>query len=510
MRSEATARNLSDDPRARNESELIEAMGKFFANPYGFVMFAYHDYWEEVRKTDPTAGPDKWQTEVLLEIGKQVEARIKGESPETAIMIAVRSGHGPGKTALSAWINHWFISTRPHPQSVTTANTRTQLETKTWRELAVWWKRSVHRHWFNWTFTKFYNVAHPETWFAAGIPWTREKAEAFAGTHEKHVLYIFDEASLIPDEIWETAQGAMTTPGVMWFVFGNPTRNTGRFKECWGKFRHRWKGFQVDSRTAKMTNKAELEQWIEDYGEDSDFVRVRVTGDFPRASSLQFIPEDLIKLAFERHVSVDPAAFRDAPIILGVDVAREGDDQTVIAARQGIYVHPQIQKFRIPDLMRVASLVAEAIRKWTPAATCIDAIGLGAGVVDRLRQLGYSIVSVKASETAIDDRKYTNRRAELWAGYKTWLEEGGCLPEDDELRQDSIGIEYGYDAKERLVMEKKPDMKRRGLASPDIAEAILQTFGVRLGPSPIESWGDRRPKAETEYDPFSEMYDPIM
>ena len=512
----AVQQEIQEDPSERAESQLIQAMGKFFANPYGFVLFAYHDYWEKLRQQDPgqvlgagpDAGPDEWQTEVLLAIGAEVESAIKGER-KTAIRIAVKSGHGPGKTAVMAWLNHWFLSTRPHPQSVVTANTKTQLESKTWRELAIWWKRSVHEHWFDHRATKFYLRAHPKTWFSEAVPWSKERPEAFMGTHEKYVLMLFDEASAVDDSIWEAAEGAMTTPGAMWIVFGNPTRNIGKFKECWGVQRNRWKSFTVNSLNAKMSNKEELNDWIQTYGENSDFCRVKVFGDFPSTSSLQFIGEDLVLQAFQRHTEAeaDPAIFRNAPIILGVDIARHGDDKTVIVPRQGVYLHP-IVKFQVPDLMKVANLIAEKIRKYTPAATCVDAGGMGRGVIDKLRQMGYRVTPVDSAGTAVNEVKYANRRAELWDSYRSWLKEGGAVPEDKELLADSTGIEYGFDRKDRLLMEKKELMKKRGLASPDIADAICQTFAVILGPDVREDSGRIQKRAIIDYDEFAEMPDP--
>ena len=130
------------------------------------------------------------------------------------------------------------MSTRPHPQIVVTANTREQLLKKTFRELSVWHKLLINTGWFTWTATKFYHNDHPETWFAAAVPWSAERPESFAGTHAEHVMLLFDEASGIHDVIWEVAEGAMTTAGAAWLVFGNPTRNTGRFRECFGKFAH--------------------------------------------------------------------------------------------------------------------------------------------------------------------------------------------------------------------------------------------------------------------------------
>ena len=254
------------------------------------------------------AGPDVWQTALLRTIGDHLS------SSRESLRLAVASGHGIGKSALAAWLILWFIATRPQPQIVVTANTGSQLATKTWRELAKWLNMSVCSEAYHWTATRLYHKLFQATWFAAAVPWRADRPEAFAGTHEQHVLVLMDEASAIDDVIWETTEGAMTTQGSLWIAFGNPTRATGRFRECFdgGRFAHRWKTFKVDSRTAKMADQKQIGNWITDYGEDSDFVRVRVRGEFPRQAVGQFISEEDIKNAESRVADRrPPAANRD-------------------------------------------------------------------------------------------------------------------------------------------------------------------------------------------------------
>jgi hypothetical protein len=419
---------------------------------------------------DGESGPDTWQRDVLLRLETQLS------TSEQPLHLAVASGHGVGKSALVAWIVLWFLSTRPHAQVVVSSNTKVQLDTKTWRELAKWHKLGKIADWFRWTSTRFYHAEHPETWFAAAIPWSKDRPEAFAGTHEQHVLMIFDEASAIDDVIWETASGAMTTPRAMWLAFGNPTRNTGRFKQCFpgGRFAHRWQTLQVDSRTAKKANQAQIQQWIEDYGEDSDFSRVRIKGTFPRTSSLQFIGEDLIQLAQSRFA--DAIAYDWAPRIIGCDIARFGDDATVILVRQGNRLL-ETAVYRQKSTTEVAGLVAHAITSYEPSAVFVDQVGIGSGVVDQLQALGHRVIGVNAGESASEPTRFRNLRAEMWSKLRDWLRESGCLdPQDIELAAQLMGLEYGYDISERLQLEKKEDLKSRGLASPDIADALALTF----------------------------------
>lgn len=374
-------------------------------------------------------------------------------------------------TALVSWLILWFISTRSHPQIVVTARTRDQLIKKTWRELALWHKMAINRHWFTWTATKFYHTAHPETWFAGAIPWSAENSESFAGTHSKYVLLIYDEASSIDDIIWEVTEGAMTTDNAIWAVFGNPTRNTGRFRECFGSFKHRWIRFHVDSRESMMANQEQLRQWIEDYGDDSDFVRVRIKGEFPRAGTSQFIATDLVERAMNNHPPLDPHTIK----VLSVDVARFGDDQTVITRRQGNVVFPQ-RKFRGLDTMQVAAMVAEEMDDWQPDATFIDGTGLGAGVVDRLNSLNRRVLDVQAGSSANDKLKYANKRAEMWGRMLDWLKTDVGLPKDKDLLASLTGLEYGHNAAMAVQLEKKADMKSRGLASPDEADSLALGF----------------------------------
>lgn len=455
------------------ERELADDIGQFYNDPYGYVMYAFPWGKGELEEFD---GPDMWQAQQLIGIGERID-----EDPEAVIREATASGHGIGKSAEVAWIILWAMSTRPHLNGVITANTTTQLNTKTWRELALWHKRAINKHWFKWTATKFFHVEHPETWFVAAVPNTEHNSEAFAGLHAKYVLVMYDEASGIPDIIWEVTEGAMTTPRAMWFVYGNPTKNTGRFRECFHTQQHRWTTRQIDSRDCKMTNKEVLEDWINTYGEDSDFARVRIKGQFPRAGSMQFIEAHIVDYCMMFEAEYE--SYYLLPIVLGVDVARYGDDKTVICVRQGRKVL-EMRKFRELDTMEVASQVAFAIREFSPKVTFVDEVGIGAGVVDRLRQLGFDIVGVNAGVKPYEEETYYNKRAEMWDRMRIWLKSGADIPHDTELRTALIGLEYGFtDAKtgELLRLERKQDMKKRGLDSPDEGDALAMTFAEEIG-----------------------------
>jgi hypothetical protein len=454
----------------------ISKIASYGTNPLRYVQSAFA--WGEGELAGHN-GPDAWQEKVLTAIGEH----LTSPTSHRALRLAVASGHGVGKSALIAWLILWAMSTRPHLTGVLTANTRNQLETKTWRELALWHGRVANRHWFTMTASRIASVTHPDTWFVAAVPWSKDRPEAFAGLHGKYVLMLYDEASAIADPIWEVTEGAMTTPGALWFAFGNPTRTRGRFRECFGRGRNRWRTFQVDARNARLASREQIDDWIADYGEDSDFVRVRVKGEFPRIGSTQFIPPALVDAARARR------SLGEGALVMGIDVARFGDDQTVFLFRQGEAVK-HIQRFRGLDTMQVAARAGEEIVKRRPHAVFVDGIGVGSGVVDRLRQLGFIVCDVNAGAAASNARMYANRRVEMWGKMRDWLRAGGCLPRDDAaLADDLTAPEFSFDSTNRIALERKQDLRARGLASPDAADALALTFAEPVWPDqlPIEA-----------------------
>lgn len=471
---------------------LASDIGSFTADPLSFVLYAFP--WGKGALSD-FSGPDTWQVDVLTDIGTALQS---GANAGQAIRMAVASGHGIGKSALVAWVILWAMSTCPDTRGVVTANTESQLKGKTWAELAKWHRMCICGSWFDCTATALISKApgREKTWRIDMVPWSERNTEAFAGLHNKgrRVLLVFDEASAIPDVIWEVSEGALTDADteILWCCFGNPTRNTGRFRECFGRYSHRWNTKRVDSRTAAMTNKVLLQSWVDDYGEDSDFVRVRVKGEFPRAGSSQFISSDVVALAKGRQLS--PGTYSHAPRIMALDVARFGEDASVITKRQGLYCAPQII-YRSIDLMTLAGIVAKEIQAWQPSAVFVDGVGIGAGVVDRLRQLGFDITDAQAGAQALNPAKYRNRRAEMWGLMRDWLEQG-AIPDDSALCDDLTSVEYGFTPTDAIQLERKEDMKKRGLASPDRADSLALTFYA-----PVATLSAHAPrKANTAYN----------
>ena len=302
--------------------------------------------------------------------------------------------------------------------------------------------------------------AHERLWRTDAIAWSENNTQAFAGLHNKgkRIVVIYDEASAISDKIWEVTEGALTDEQteIIWLAFGNPTRNTGRFRECFGRYRHRWITKQIDSRTVDGTNKEQIDKWISDYGEDSDFCRVRVRGEFPRAGSAQFIAGDIVANARNRNIAAEGHK------VLSVDVARFGDDQTILGIRQG-YKLRVVAKLRGLDTMQVAHRVMEVIRNERPRTTIIDGDGIGAGVVDCIRHEMRDwyqahprerLHEFHGGEGPADSSMYFNRRAEVWGMMREWLKEGD-IPDDPELAADLTGPDTSFRARIRSSLRRK-------------------------------------------------------
>ena len=461
------------------EAKLQESIAQFVDDPLGFVLFAFP--WGEGELEGQM--PDTWQAELLEDI-----RRLLQEDYEEVQQHARASGHGIGKSALVAMLILWQMSCRPHVAGVVTANTQSQLKSKTWRELAIWHQRAINAHWFKWTATRFQHVDHGETWGFDAIPWTEHNSEAFAGLHAKYVCVIFDEASAIVDKIWEVTEGAMTTARAMWFCFGNPTKNTGRFRECFGKNRHRWHGRQIDSRTCRMTNKQKLAQWAEDHDEDSDFMRIRVRGEFPRYGTNQLISSESVHNARTADMPLEEYVF--FPKVIGVDVARFGQDESVIVVRQGRKVLHKKEYMGLNNV-QLAARVAEVWREICngEATMFIDEVGVGSGVLDSLTHMGYPAIGVNAGTVAQESKLYFNKRAEIWGRMSKWFAEGADIPDDPMMADQLTALEYGYDPKERIKLERKEDLKDRmpEIGSPDRAEALALTFAEIISPATMDT-----------------------
>jgi len=495
---------LDNQLRVSVENQLADDLAQFYADPLGFVMYAYP--WDNdpsiqlVKLEEPWSwrfdceyGPDRWACELLDRIGQQVrDNKFDGTKAVQAIQEAISSGHGIGKSAMTGWLVNWIMSTRPHAQGTVTANTGTQLETKTWAQIAKWTKMSVTAHWFSVSMgrgsMKMVHKEHPASWFCTAQTCREENSEAFAGQHAANStsFYINDEASAIPEKIWEVQEGGLTDGEPMRFAFGNPTRNTGSFRRCFGNNKHRWGRSRIDSRSVQITNKKTIQQWVDDYGEDSDFIRVRVRGEFPHASEMQLIAGDVVQEARKREAS----SLLDDPLIVGIDIARGGNDSNSIRARKGQDARSFPKKI-IPgeltrDTMRFVAVVTEYLRDiearfHRPDAIFIDATGIGGPVADRLRQMGYHVTDVQFGGKA-DNPKYADKATEMWMRGRDALRDGLAIEDDPDLADQLVSREYAHNKQDRLKLEAKDQMKKRGVASPDDADALFLTYAYQVAP----------------------------
>ena len=464
------------------ELALAEAVAEYYADPLGFVLFAYP--WGEPG-LEQHPGPDTWQRESLDWIGEQVKTRgFDGLTAVPPIREAVSSGHGIGKSVLVAFVVDWIMSTRPHCQGTITANTITQLQTKTWAAIQRWTKLCKTGHWFEINSDRMYRKGYKDSWFCAPQSSKEENSEAFAGQHaaDSTSFYIFDEASAIPRKIYEVAEGGLTDGEPMIFLFGNPTRSDGPFHEaCFGTMRHRWHPRIIDSRTSKFTNKEQIAEWAKDYGEDSDFFRVRVRGLPPSASDLQYISTALVNGAQQRAIQ----NLGDEPLVAGLDVARGGSDDCVLRFRRG-YDARSIPPIRIPgeqarDSMRLVTVAADVLGRTYDGQRIrtlfVDGTGIGGPICDRLRQMGHHNVMEIQFGGESPKPKLANMRAYMWSEMRDWLTKG-AIDTTPRLETDLTGPGYKHDKQDRVVLESKEDMKKRGLDSPDDGDALALTFAA--------------------------------
>jgi hypothetical protein len=422
-----------------------------------------------------SAGPRLWQRTVMTTIRNHLR---KPELRHTPCKIAVASGHGIGKSALIAMVLKWAMDTCVRCKVVVTANTDTQLRTKTWPEVGKWQRLALNGTWFNTTATAVFSTDRTaeRDWRADAVPWSENNTEAFAGLHNKgrRILVIYDEASAIDDRIWEVTEGALTDEGteIIWLAFGNPTRNSGRFRECFRRFRHRWHTKQIDSRQVEGTNKELFVQWEKDYGEESDFFKIRVRGVFPSLSARQFIDAADVDRAFGRHYDRD--VYEWAPKIITCDPAWGGDDTLVIAMRQGLTFKILRKMPKNDNDAVVGNIIARYEDEENADAVFID-MGYGTGIVSfgRMLQRDWKLIDFGSASS---DPACLNKRSDMWNAARLWLKDGGSIPPDQQLRDDLLSVELVPRPDGKLQLEPKESMRRRGLPSPDCGDALALSF----------------------------------
>lgn len=493
-------------PTTETEKALADFVSQFRYDAYGFVMAAFP--WGEVgTPLEHKKGPEAWQKKLLDDASKARKRNAEVASiglDMTPFRAAVVSGHGVGKSAEVAWLIIWLMATSPKMRGVVTANTGEQLETRTWPELSKWHALSLVKHWFQWNATNYCFALCPEeerkNYMVTAQTVSKEKTEAFAGLHNEGgtILAIFDEASGIESNIWEVVEGAMTDGECFFFVFGNPTRPDGEFRECFRKNKRFFHTYHVDSREVSHTNKIALQQIIDKYGPDSDAAKIRVYGQFPDRSYDGFISESVFNTAVQRQCYPNT----NEALILGVDVAGMGDDSTVLYPRRGNDARtlPRI-KIQRADAETIARRIAEWCRRYEPDAVVMENIGPGQAVMAILRLWRIPFIAVPVGAPSAN-KAFANVRMEIWDKLLTWMVKEGCLPDDPVLFNQATTIRYTLQGEsQKQQMERKKDMKARGLPSPDDMDALALTMYApvkKKGYSPTAPGTGRG--YDTEYD----------
>ncbi len=440
-----------------------------FVNPFDDFVTRYGDNWPLLVREVLGADPDVFQEEILLAV-QRGERRI-----------SVVSGHGVGKSATLAWCCVCMILTRFPMKTVCTAPTSGQLFNVLYAEVVKWLNKLPEAA-FNLIEIQseriFLKIAPQEAYIAFETS-RPEKPEALAGVHcaDGSVLLIADEASGVPNAIFEAAAGSMSGHNATTLLAGNPVRVTGLFYDTHNKLRDEWKTLKISCVGHPRVAADFVKQMGLQYGIDSNQFRIRVLGEFPLGDTDTIIPRELAEAALDRDVANNGGAW-----IWGVDCARGGGDDSAIAKRHGNIMPRPIEVRDYDDTMRVTGWVKN---EWDmtpveekPEAIVVDCIGIGAGVADRLTELGLPIIACNVSETpAFKNAKvYKNVRAELWWAGLAWFEARNCHISDPRLVDELVEVKKDYASDGRLLAESKKLMKKRGKPSPNRADAFLLTL----------------------------------
>lgn len=488
------------------EDELHEWASEHYADPLGYVRAAF-PWGEEGTALWAYKEPRIWQCEFLEWLGHEIAKRkFDGITPVDPIRGAASSGHGVGKGALSGMVTNFIMSTRRNAKGTITANTATQLEDKTWAAIQWWCGLSITGHWFIRNNAILYREGHRESWRVTPQTCSEDNSEAFAGQHSagSTSFYINDEDSNVPEKIHEVEEGGLAKGEPMIFLFGNPTRRGGSFYEAvFGDRSHRWKTWVLDARKVEGHNAKLIQEYADDYGEESDFFRVRVMGLPPNASDAQYITSQSVADAQARQVSVLP----DEPLVAGCDLAWGGDDYNVVRFRRGRDAR-SIPAIRIPGRLtadpgvltnRLAEVLMTTYGGRKVAMLFLDSAGIAGAIGSRLRQLGHrNVLEVNfGADSPNPLRRYM--RDHMWAEMKEWLLIGGIPKDDRRLAYDLQLPGLRPDNKQRVWLESKEDIKKRTLKfegkskSPDDGDALALTFAqqVKIIEAAVESRGPK-------------------
>lgn len=386
---------------------------------------------------------------------------------------AIKSGHGTGKSTLLSWVVLWGLTTHKNIKIPVTAPTAHQLNDVLWSEIRKWGDKLLEPWRSDLEITADMVRYKGANGFAVARTGRKESPEALQGFHDDELFFLIDEASGVPDVVFQVAQGALSTQGARVLMTANPTRNTGYFYDAFHRNRDRWQRLTFSCLDSPHVSPDYAVEIAEAYGVDSDIYKVRVLGEFPSTSMAQLISPDLVDKAVRQAHRIN--VYEHMPKILGCDVSYFGDDASVIYMRQGLLA-TELWSSRNVDTAQFAQAIARLWRENNCDACFVDVTGWGAGVVDTLRTLNFNPMPVYFGGSAGDSNRFVNKRVEMWWQMKEWLEGGGMIPDLTDLRDDLCAPEYYYSSNGKIGLERKEDMRKRGLPSPDKADALAMTF----------------------------------
>lgn len=403
---------------------------------------------------------------------QQADFILKAVQPDSRI--AVKSAQGAGKTSALVWLTFYFLLTLPDCRILVTSPSANQLH-RVFHAEALKWKAKmppIFNDFFEVTTKRIY-IKGMEHIKADLVTASAENQENLAGGHADNYVILADEASAIEEPVFDVLQGTIGTGTARFIMTANPVRNSGRFYEIFAENKKNWTQMTFDAFRSGQIKESWVQEMADFYGEDSDRYRVRVLAEFPRASEEQFMPGDVVDAAISRVLT--PSMYQGFPKLCGVDVARFGSDSTVFVIRQGPAIL-DILEFQGLDTTQVASALVDYYHKWRPQSIYIDAIGIGAGVFDQVRNFGLPAVEVVVSQKSSDPKTYFNLRSQLWGEMRNWLHNEASLPEIASMRSQMLAMTYSYNNRLQVQLANKKDLKKQGLESPDIPDAISLTF----------------------------------
>lgn len=435
---------------AEKNNDFVAFIERYENDPVGFV--------ENVLEAKPLP----WQKDFL-------NALARGER-----RISVRAGHGVGKSTACSWALIWHMTTRYPQKSVVTAPTSAQLFDALYSELKAWINKlpAVLRESFEVFSDRVVLKGAPESSFISARTSSTERPEALAGVHSEHVLLVVDEASAVPEQVFEAAAGSMSGHSASTILISNPTRNSGLFYKTHHDLASDWFRMHVSCLNIPLVSSDFVAQIKATYGEESNAFRIRVLGEFALADDDTLIPAELVDGAIGRDIT----AGGNDPLVFGVDVARFGTDRTALVKRKGNVVL-EVKSWGGLDTMQVVGAIVNEAKLDKPDEICVDTIGLGSGVADRLREMGHNVRDVNVAESSAMNPNANKLRDELWLSVKEWLATKAVrLPADEQLRHELVAPRYTFTSSGKVVVESKDSMRKRRMRSPDLADALCLTF----------------------------------